>query len=402
MIQSGNSKLAEAEAPVHGITGWSRKRHEEIHVVDTTMRVTTPENISFQYEISGPFHRLLAYLFDVLISIGGYAVGVIFMSIIFNVGIIPFMAWIGLGGLGQAIEGILAGMIAVGYFVVYWFYGAYTETYFNGQTLGKRITGMRVISTDGHAIDGVQATLRNFFRLLDIMPMVSLAALLNIETLAPGETPDDVLEALGMAVMFPTCLFGLIVMMLNKNFQRVGDMVAGTVVINESRKRKPELAKFLDDRVPQLAELIPTSYVVPPSMARVIAEYVEQRKYLPYQRVSEIASYLAGPLIEKFGIGADTDHDLFLCALYYKTFVSSQGNEQTEMTMMIPNSSQQVFLPPAAVATPVEVMAKRDGTSLLSNEMPDGGERIQAGQTPTAKPKNGGFVLDESDFEMED
>jgi hypothetical protein len=122
----------------------------------------------------------------------------------------------------------------------------------------------------------------------------------------------------------PTCLFGLVIMTLSPKFQRVGDLVANTVVVSEEKKRLPELAIFSDDRVPQLAELIPTSFVVPASMARAIADYVNQRKYLPFQRGSEIAAYVSAPLIEKFGLQSDTDYDLFLCALYYKTFVSSQ------------------------------------------------------------------------------
>ena len=76
-----------------------------------------------------------------------------------------------IGNIPQFFElfaGVVFGLVLVGFFVVYWFYGAYMETRVNGQALGKRLCGIRVISVDGHAIDGVQATLRNFFRFLDI------------------------------------------------------------------------------------------------------------------------------------------------------------------------------------------------------------------------------------------
>ena len=399
MIQKGNSKLANEDGPVFGISGWKRKRNETINVVDTTMRVTTPENISFQYEVTGPFHRLVAYIFDILISLGGYFLAIIMLALIFNLAIMTFLNWVGLNSVGTALEGIFGGMINVGYFVVYWFYGAYCETYFNGQTLGKRITGMRVISTDGHAIDGVQATLRNFFRLLDIMPLVSTAALLDLEPLSPGQMPDDVWDVLAINGMtLPTCLFGLIVMMCNKKFQRLGDLVAGTVVINESRKHKPELASFLDDRVPLLADAIPTSYVVPPSMARVVAEYVEQRKYLPYQRVSEIASYLARPLIENFGLGADTDHDLFLCALYYKTFVSAQAHEDAPMSMMIPMTKSDQNSPTVqAVPDPEQPIVVQPTPTPNVNQTGSN----QAAMNPPAKDSDT-FVLDKTDFRMDD
>ena len=97
MIQPGNSKLATQEGPVSGISGWTRKRDADIHVVDTTMRVTTPENISFQYEITGPFHRLLAYIFDVFISLGGYFAVVIFLSLLFSLTLTPLLIWLGGG-----------------------------------------------------------------------------------------------------------------------------------------------------------------------------------------------------------------------------------------------------------------------------------------------------------------
>ena len=292
------------------------------------MDVTTPENIAFHYQIAGPFRRILAYLIDVAISLGSYFAVVILIYLLFIFAIVPLAAYLGGTGIVTAIGGILAGMVSIGYFIVYWFYGAYMETYFNGQTLGKRFTKMRVISTDGHAIDGVQATLRNFMRLLDLMPMVSFSALFSLD------------EPTG--VFFPTCQFGLVVMSFSRRYQRVGDLVANTVVVNEELKQLPDLATFMDARVPKLAELIPTSYVVPASMARAVADYVDQRKYLPFQRASEIASYVAAPLIEQFSIPSDTDHDLFLCALYYKTFISAQATEDDEAPLpaAVPGSSQ--------------------------------------------------------------
>lgn len=283
------------------------------HVLDTTMTVTTPENISFDYQIAGPFRRVFAYVLDLLISLGGYSVFCLLVYLISIFALIPLAVMVGGGPLVEAIIGVLGGLISIGYFLVYWFYGAYMETYFNGQTFGKRVTGMRVISSNGHAIDGVQATLRNFFRLLDIMPFVPLAALFDLDEQVP--------------IYLPTFLFGLVIMTLSRNFQRAGDLVAGTIVVTEELKRRPNLASFVDDRVPKLAELIPAGYFASTNMARVIAEYVDQRKYLPFQRASEIASHLAVPLMDRMGIRPDTDHDLFLCALYYRIFASSENGD---------------------------------------------------------------------------
>lgn len=349
MFTAGESNSAnQKDVPVKGSAHWrSPSSRRENRVLDTTMKVTTPENISFHYQITGPFRRVFAYGLDLLFSLGGYFGLVFLVYMLFLFAILPLAGMVGGAPLVEAVMGVLAGLISIGYFLVYWFYGAYMETYFNGQTLGKRITNMRVISTDGHAIDGVQATLRNFFRLLDIMPFVSFTVLFQLEEQFPGG--------------LPTCLIGLVIMTFSKNFQRVGDLVAGTVVVTEEQKRRPNLATFLDDRVPQLAELIPTSFVAPPSMSRVIAEYVDQRKYLPFQRASEIASHLAVPLMEKLGIQSDTDHDLFLCAFYYKTFVSSENGAGFDGVPLPGGSSLQPAL--------LDADAKADGDDGTSAEI---------------------------------
>lgn len=323
MLKSGvsNSKQDGVSAPSGPVVGTSRWKtslpQKSSQVLDTTMQVTTPENISFHYQLAGPFRRILAYFLDIVITLVAYSLICVTIYFCLAIAAIPF-AYFGAEEVITVITQILGGLQRIGWFLLYWFYGAYMEAQYNGQTLGKRITKMRVIATDGHAIDGVQATLRNFFRLLDVMPLVSIGALFMIEP------TDTSLDAVLYHPLIPTCLFGLIVMTLNRKYQRVGDLVGNTVVVNEDITRPPDLASFMDERVAQLAGLIPASFVVPATMAKAIAEYVDRRKFLPFQRASEIASHLAVPLLEKFGIPPDTDHDLFLCALYHKTFSSVQ------------------------------------------------------------------------------
>ncbi len=344
--ETANPKtIPPKDVPKKGTAKWAAPRSfRENRVLDTTMRVTTPENIAFHYQVAGPFRRVFAYGLDLILSLGAYFGFVFLVYALFSLAILPMANSVGGTVMIETLMGILGGFVSVGYFIVYWFYGAYFETYFNGQTLGKRFTQMRVISTNGHAIDGVQAILRNFFRLLDIMPFVPIAAMFELEFQLPG--------------IFPTCLFGLIVMTLTKNFQRVGDLVAGTVVVTVEQKRRPNLATFTDERVPMLAELIPTTFVVPATMARAIADYVDQRKYLPFQRASEIAGFLAVPLLEKFGIAADTDHDLFLCSMYFKTFSSAEIKDEFGTARLLPGESPRQSLTPTTGAVP-EIKTER-------------------------------------------
>ena len=138
-------------------------------------------------------------------------------------------------GMNQLLDflgGLAFAIFAIGGFLTMWFYGAFMETRFNGQTFGKMMTNIRTISADGSAIDGTQATLRNFFRLLDVSPIVTTATIFG---------PD--------AGMFPIPLFsiGLLCMLFNDRYQRLGDFVAGTIVVSEQRKWTHGLAKFSDE-----------------------------------------------------------------------------------------------------------------------------------------------------------
>lgn len=268
--------------------------------LDTATRVMTPENIAFEYQLAGPFRRIVAYVADILLSLVAFGIAVFCLWML-------FLYLLGSSTVGNDLMGLLAFMTLVAWFLIYWFYGAITETYLNGQTFGKRICCLRVMTVDGHAIDGVQATLRNFFRLLDMAPVVSVPAMFG------GISEEG-------ALMIPTCLIGLITMTINKRYQRIGDMVAGTMVIHEEPRTLRKLDDFSDQRVASLAELIPPSFVISANLSRTISEYVDGRNRLAPQRANEIAMHVAKPLLQQFGIPPNTNADLFLCALYYRTF----------------------------------------------------------------------------------
>ncbi len=313
-VRSGVLKTAASSAATQISSPGLAKPVTQVEVLDNTLRVMTPENISFEYQLAGPFRRIFAYLLDLLVSIVGFLVCAFLLQLIVAFAIIPLAQTLGIASWIEGLIGLMVGMGLVLYFIVYWFYGALMETYYNGQTLGKRWTHMRVLSIDGHSIDGVQATLRNFFRLLDVSPLVPVAALFRLDEPA----------SLGI----PTCLFGLIMMSFSRNFQRVGDLVAGTVVVNESHVREPGLLVFTDPRVPGLAALIPNHFVATPSLTKAIAYYADQRRFLPPARAREIAGHVAVPLLEQFNLMADTDHDLFLCSVYFKLFAAAAAADE--------------------------------------------------------------------------
>ena len=261
---------------------------DELEQIDISVRIVTPENIAFQYQLAGPFRRLPAYLIDLGIRVG--------------VGILSVFA---LGLLGIVAGNAAFGLLLLFWFVLEWFYGGLFETFWNGQTPGKRMTGIRVLRIDGQPINGLQAVLRNILRAVDLMPVVPAVAL--------GPFP------------VPTLMIGLLTPALNRRFQRMGDLVCGTMVVVEERRRLSGVTKLHDARIAQLAALVPAHVEIDRKLGRALSAYVERRNVFTEPRRAEIARELALPLLQRFSLPHDTNHDLFLCALYYRAFVADRA-----------------------------------------------------------------------------
>lgn len=266
--------------------------------IDSTIDVVTPENISFQYELAGPFRRLPAFLTDLAVRFGIWIITLIVISL--------SGAFTGMGDVALALWLLL-------WFVLEWFYGGLLETFWNGQTIGKRLLGMRVLRTDGQPINGLQAVMRNVLRMVDLMPLVPLAGM---------ETPQGVL---------PVCLIGLVTPMVTRRYQRLGDLVCGTMVVVEERKWLATVARVEDPQVVRFAAELPATFQVTHKLSKALAAYVERRKYLSAERRLEIARHLGSLLTPRLELPEDTNHDLLLCALYYRTFVARQSSKDDSM-----------------------------------------------------------------------
>jgi uncharacterized RDD family membrane protein YckC len=262
--------------------------------LDTTINIKTPENIAFAYRAAGPFRRLPAFLADMAICAMLYF-GVMFAAIF----------------LGSFMSGLAEAAMLIAFFGIYWFYGGVFETFMNGQTPGKRLMGIRVLTIDGQPINGLQAVMRNLLRGADMMPPLSVQAF-GID--AP-------------MYLIPTFTMGLAVMAMNRRFQRLGDIVCGTVVVIEERHWLSGVAQLDDERAAQLAMYIPPDFRASRTLAQAVSTYVERRRFFSVPRRREIAQYLGEPLLEKFGMRPDTSHDLLLCAVYYRTFIADRLNE---------------------------------------------------------------------------
>jgi uncharacterized RDD family membrane protein YckC len=157
--------------------------------------IETPEQTSIEFPLAGIGSRFLAVLIDSLFQFGAVIVlGLIFLAVAAVAGRATF------GGSSAAGIWLWAIFILV-YFVLMYGYFILFESIWNGQTPGKRITHLRVIKDSGQPITAVDAVGRNLMRIVDQLPF-----------------------AYGIGVL---CAW------ISPQSKRLGDYVAGTVVVHE-------------------------------------------------------------------------------------------------------------------------------------------------------------------------
>lgn len=208
----------------------------------------TPENVRLAFRLAGPGTRLGAYAIDLLIR-----------AFLFF-GLTKLLQYL-LPFVGTDIG---TGVILVSLFVLEWGYGALFETWWNGQTPGKRFLNLRVIKTEGYAIGFYDAVLRNLLRAADFVPMFYAA--------------------------------GFVSMLATSRMQRIGDIVAGTMVIREThRDLRGDLAGLADYEPFPMAEF-EHDYRPSEKTTEAIEILFRRRLELAPARVDEIASVLAEPM----------------------------------------------------------------------------------------------------------
>jgi uncharacterized RDD family membrane protein YckC len=159
------------------------------------LRIDTPEQIALEIPIAGIGSRFLAIAVDTLLQfVGSIVATFLFLFTGPLIGTALFRLPAGLVAFLPAIA-----MLVV--FCIYWGYFAFFEILWKGQTPGKRVAGIRVIKDSGRPIDISSAILRNLLRAVDFLPALYTA--------------------------------GIICMILNRHSRRLGDLVAGTVVVHD-------------------------------------------------------------------------------------------------------------------------------------------------------------------------
>lgn len=223
------------------------------------LSIYSSEKVYYKYEIVGLGSRFVGFLLDYLIIIAVYAVLAFFAFLT-----VPKM------GLSEKVTIYVYVGIVVFAFFLSLIYFIFFETTWNGQTPGKKAAGIRVIRSTGEAVTVGSILVRNILRFIDFLPA--------------------------------SYTVGILTILFSKNRQRVGDMVAGTVVVKEQHLEVPEtfkaveidpmLAGLLRIRIPLLLE----------EDINIVRNYFTRQATLTPDSSAKLADNISQKLASKMGI----------------------------------------------------------------------------------------------------
>lgn len=193
----------------------------------------TPEGIALRLRAAGALPRACAWAIDLAIRL-----------------VVVWMFGIVLALLGNA--GV--GLYLIVLFCVFWAYPVLFEVLRDGQTLGKRALGLRVVNANGTPVGWVASVVRNLMRTVDMLPL-----------------------------MYG---FGLVASLADPHSRRFGDMVAGTLVIHVENPHGHSSA-------PQVPA-VPTPIPLPAAEQAAIVAFAERARLLTPERQQELANLLPG------------------------------------------------------------------------------------------------------------
>ncbi|WP_431476246.1 RDD family protein [Massilia eburnea] len=200
-------------------------------LLDGRLSLITPEGVRLQLVPAGPVVRAYAWVID-------------------------FAAW-GLGAsilisvLGAIIpsQKLFNGVTALLFFFAYWAYPVLCEVYAGGRTLGKQVLGLQVLRADGLPVRWRESVLRNLLMVADFLPLFYAS--------------------------------GLLAMLCDRHFRRLGDIVAGTQVVY--RDKPPKRVDMAN------AAPLPLPFPLTPEQQRALADLFARESRLPHGRMLELA-----------------------------------------------------------------------------------------------------------------
>jgi uncharacterized RDD family membrane protein YckC len=203
--------------------------------------IRTPEGIVFAQSLAGPVTRFFAWVIDLMLMIA-------FLYVLNQL-----MNWVRL-----ISPDIATSVNTAGFFVINVGYGMVMEWVWRGQTIGKRVMGLRVVDAEGLKLQFDQIVTRNLLRFLDMLPLLYVV--------------------------------GGVSCWLSRKCQRLGDIAANTIVIRIPQIAEPDLEQLLEGkfnslrRYPHLAARL-RQRISPVEAATALQAVIRRDRFDPIARI---------------------------------------------------------------------------------------------------------------------
>jgi uncharacterized RDD family membrane protein YckC len=238
--------------------------------LDNTVEVETPEHVRFRFRAAGPTRRAWAYLIDLLVRIGALLALEIVLAL-------------ATGHHLPMAKAVMGGGTLLALFLLEWGYFVFFEAVWNGSSPGKRALHLRVVKAGGYPLSFMDTVLRNLLRTADFLPA--------------------------------GYLLGLVVMAWDGRFARLGDRVAGTMVVIEDPVRVAPPIVLEPPPSPAELEAFPHHVALPLPEREAIELLLRRRDLSPARRL-ELAEMVAPALRARLGVPAG-DPVRFLALLHH-------------------------------------------------------------------------------------
>lgn len=222
--------------------------------MDRAIDVRTPESIEFTYALAGLGSRFLAWFVDFLIQIAvivAIVLGLSFIGSKLPSGGVTDTAATKLG------EAILIAIVIFVLFAIFFGYFIILEAFWNGQTPGKKLLGIRVVRDGGYPIDFGASLIRNLIRVAEL-----LIGFYAISAVSTTVSPEN---------------------------KRLGDIAAGTIVVRDARLAVPTLEALKGGAEPVYGA---TAFLSGDERA-LIRRFLDRRDELNASKREELAAQLA-------------------------------------------------------------------------------------------------------------
>jgi uncharacterized RDD family membrane protein YckC len=231
--------------------------------VDRNVDVRTPESIDFTYELAGLGSRFLALIIDMVLQV--VVLVAIFAGILFLASKAPQSAGKVAAAAGADADKIAAAVaiaiVSIIVFTIFFGYFIIFELFWNGQSPGKRVLGIRVVRDGGFPVDFGASLVRNIIRIGELsLGFYALSAI------AAVFSPEN---------------------------KRLGDLAAGTIVVRDERLALPDALR--KEPTPAYAATLYLSG----SERELIKRFLDRRDALDTQRRRELAAQLAARVRER-------------------------------------------------------------------------------------------------------